>query len=276
MPTCQALTGVEYRLGSVRHTRTGVPDAVVIREENMSATPALRLDNLAVAYHDVLALSHANLTVKPGVIIGIVGPNGAGKSTLLKGALGLVPILCGKAEFFGSPLSQARDRVGYLPQHSSVDWDFPATVRDVALMGTYQPGRWFGRTSRADRERADQALERVGLAKLANRQIGELSGGQRQRAFLARVLAQNAELYFMDEPFAGVDIASQETITEVLHSLRAEGATIVIVHHDLATIPNLCDEVALIDGTVVADGPVDEVFTRELIDRTYGLSEVSV
>lgn len=242
----------------------------------MSAIPALQLENLAVAYHDVLALSHANLTVNPGVIIGLVGPNGAGKSTLLKGALGLVPPLCGKTTFFGTTLDAARERVGYLPQHSSVDWDFPATVFDVALMGTFRPGRWFGRASRADRDRAQQALERVGLTDLANRQIGELSGGQRQRAFLARVLAQHAELYFMDEPFAGVDIASQETITQVLHSLRAEGATIVIVHHDLATIPNLCDDVALIDKTVVASGPVEEVFTRELIDRTYGLAEMSV
>lgn len=237
---------------------------------------ALELEDLAVAYHDVLALKNANLIVPAGVIMGIVGPNGAGKSTMLKGTLGLEPLLYGSAKFFGTKLDNVRERVGYLPQHSSVDWDYPATVMDVALMGTYKAGRIFSRVTKADRERAADALKRVGLSDLAHRQIGELSGGQRQRTFLARVLAQQADIYFMDEPFAGVDIASQETITQVLHDLRKEGATIVIVHHDLSTIPTLCDQVALVDGTVVASGPVDEVFTREMIDRTYGLDQVEL
>ncbi|MDO5700587.1 MAG: metal ABC transporter ATP-binding protein [Bowdeniella nasicola] len=238
--------------------------------------PALQLSDMAVAYHDVLALSHVDLAVKPGTIMGVVGPNGAGKSTLIKGSLGLVPPLHGDVRFFGERLDDVRERVGYLPQHSSVDWDFPATVSDVALMGTFSAKRWWARTTAADRDAAARALDQVGLTELAHRQIGELSGGQRQRAFLARVLAHKADLYFMDEPFAGVDIASQETITRVLHELRAEGATIVVVHHDLASIPNLCDEVALIDGTVVASGPLEEVFTRDLIDRTYGLAQVDL
>lgn len=237
---------------------------------------ALDVNDLAVAYHDVLALKNANLRVPGGVIMGIVGPNGAGKSTLLKGTLGLVPPLYGSATFFGTTLDQVRERVGYLPQHSSVDWDYPATVMDVALMGTYKTGKIFSRVTKADRERARYALERVGLSDLAHRQIGELSGGQRQRTFLARVLAQQADMYFMDEPFAGVDIASQDTITKVLHELRGEGATIVIVHHDLSTIPTLCDQVALVDGTVVASGPVGEVFTRDMINRTYGLDQVEL
>ncbi|MDO5726884.1 MAG: metal ABC transporter ATP-binding protein [Bowdeniella nasicola] len=236
----------------------------------------LELTDLAVAYHDVLALKNANLSVPAGVIMGIVGPNGAGKSTMLKGTLGLEPLLYGSAKFFGTTLDKVRERVGYLPQHSSVDWDYPATVMDVALMGTYRAGKIFSRVTKEDRQRAADALERVGLSNLAHRQIGELSGGQRQRTFLARVLAQRADLYFMDEPFAGVDIASQETITAVLRGLRAEGATIVIVHHDLSTIPTLCDQVALVDGTVVAAGPVEEVFTREMIDHTYGLDQVDL
>lgn len=237
--------------------------------------PALSLTNLTVAYHDVMALRDANLTVPAGVIMGVVGPNGAGKSTLIKGALSLVPTLSGTAEFFGEPFSAARHRVGYLPQHASVDWDYPATLFDVALMGTFDSRRWFARATARDRQVAHEALAAVGLDALADRHVGEVSGGQRQRTLLARVLAHQADIYFMDEPFAGVDVASQDTITRVLHDLRAAGKTIVIVHHDLATIPQLCDEVALIDGTVVAHGPVDSVFTRDLIDRTYGLAGVS-
>lgn len=235
---------------------------------------ALEIAHLSVAYQDVVALREANLAVPPGVIMGVVGPNGAGKSTLIKAALGLVPTRGGSVRVLGEPFARVRHRVGYLPQHSSIDRDYPATLLDVALLGTFDARRWWARTSRADRAAAHEALAAVGLDDLAHRSLGEVSGGQRQRALLARTLAHDADLYLMDEPFAGVDVASQDAITRVLRSLRAAGKTVVIVHHDLATIPELCDEVALIDGSVVAAGPVDEVFTRALIDRTYGLAGV--
>ncbi|MBO2990051.1 metal ABC transporter ATP-binding protein [Leucobacter tardus] len=203
--------------------------------------------------------------------MGIVGPNGAGKSTLIKAMLGLVAPLTGRSEFFGAPLRRVRQRVGYMPQSTSVDWDFPTTVLDVAMMGTYGRLGWIRRPGAAERARAGEALEQTGIADLAVRQIGELSGGQRQRVFLARALAQDPDLFFMDEPFQGVDAKSQGAIVSVLHRLREAGKTVVIVHHDLATVREYCDHVTLLNGRVIASGPVDEVFTTELIRATYDL-----
>ena len=232
--------------------------------------PALELRNITVAYRTDPVLRAVDLTVPAGVVLGVVGPNGAGKSTLLKAALGLVPTLLGEARFFGKPLAQVRREVAYMPQAAAVDWDFPATAADVVLMGTYGELRWFARPGAKQRARAAAALEAVGLSHRADSPIGELSGGQRQRVFLARALAQDPQLLLMDEPFAGVDAASQEAIVKVLHQLRAEGKTVALVHHDLATVTQYCDHVLLLNGSVIAAGPVAEVFTAENISRTYG------
>lgn len=230
---------------------------------------ACRATNLSVAYHTELVLRRVNLSVPTGVVMGIVGPNGAGKSTLLKAMLGLVPTLSGTSEFFGEPLNRVRDRIGYMPQSTSVDWDFPTTVLDVVTMGTYGELGWFRRPGKRERERARYALEQVGMSSLTRRQIGELSGGQRQRVFLARALVQEPDLFFMDEPFQGIDAVSQEAIVGVLHEIRERGKTVVIVHHDLATVKEYCDHVTLLNRTIMASGPVDEVFTDENIRTTY-------
>ncbi|GAB3817731.1 metal ABC transporter ATP-binding protein [Tessaracoccus terricola] len=235
----------------------------------MTTVDACNVRGLSAAYGTTPVLRDVDLDVPAGVVLGVVGPNGAGKSTLLKAMLGLVPPLAGAVEFFGRPLPQVRGRVGFMPQATTVDWDFPTTVRDVVTMGTYGSLGWLRRPGRAERERARAALEQCGIADLARRQIGELSGGQRQRVFLARSLAAEPDLFLMDEPFAGVDARSQQAIVEVLHGLRAAGRTVVIVHHDLATVPEYCDHVALLNRTVVAGGPVAEVFTPDNVRHAY-------
>ena len=228
--------------------------------------------NLSVAYHSEPVLRSVDFSVTAGVVMGIVGPNGAGKSTLIKSMLGLIRPLTGRAEFFGEPLSRVRRRVGYMPQAKAVDWDFPTTVLDVATMGTYADLGWLRRPGAKERARAESALERTGIADLAPRQIGELSGGQRQRVFLARALAQEADLFFMDEPFQGIDARSQQAIVSVLRDLRERGKTVVLVHHDLATVRDFCDEVTLISGRIIASGPVSSAFTPENIRRTYDIA----
>ena len=230
----------------------------------------LRIEGLVVDYAGVPALSGATATFPGGAMTAIVGPNGAGKSTLLKAALGLVPARAGRVRFFGGALGQARARVAYMPQRASVDWDFPVRAVDVVLMGMYRKLGLFGRVRGADRAAAMACLDRVGLADFATRQIGALSGGQQQRVFLARALAQGAELYLLDEPFAGVDAATEAAIITVLQSLRDAGAAVVAVHHDLATVPGWFDRVLLLNRSPVAEGPVAEVFTPENLARAYG------
>ena len=203
-------------------------------------------------------------------LVAIVGPNGAGKSTLIKACLGLVPKASGEVEFWGEPLAKRRARVGYVPQRESVDWDFPVSALDVACMGLYREIGWFRPIGKRHRARGLECLDRVGLQDLANRQISELSGGQQQRVFLARALAQDADLYFMDEPFAGVDAATEKAIVEVLRQLRERGRTVMVVHHDLQTVPEYFDDVILLNMRVVAAGPVETVFTRENLHKTYG------
>ncbi len=232
-------------------------------------TLACSAQHLSVAYREDAVLVNVDLDVPQGIVMGIVGPNGAGKSTLIKAMLGIEKPLTGSTRFFGRPLRQAKGRVGYMPQSTSVDWDFPTTVFDVVLMGTYGDLGWIRRPGRTERARAQQALEETGIAHLSRRQIGELSGGQRQRVFLARTLAQRPDLYFMDEPFQGVDAKSQQAIVAVLHGLRASGKTVVMVHHDLATVRDYCDQVTLLNRRVVASGPVDEVFTRHNVRIAY-------
>ncbi|MGB1035290.1 MAG: metal ABC transporter ATP-binding protein, partial [Primorskyibacter sp.] len=211
-----------------------------------------------------------DMTVQAGRMTAIIGPNGAGKSTLLKAALGVVPTLAGQVRFFGQSLAQARGRIAYVPQRASVDWDFPVQVRDVVMMGLSRELGLLRRIRGTHRARVAAALERVGMADFATRQIGQLSGGQQQRVFLARALAQGAELFLLDEPFAGVDVATERAIVDVLHSLRDEGRTVVSVHHDLSTVPTYFDDVFLINRRKMGEGPVARAFTPDVLANTYG------
>ncbi|MFP4114721.1 MAG: metal ABC transporter ATP-binding protein [Spirochaetota bacterium] len=231
---------------------------------------ALSVEDLTVAYDSTPAIWDVDLDVPPGVLVGIVGPNGAGKSTLIKAAINLLPRAAGSVEFFGKPYERVRDRVGYVPQRGSVDWDFPTSVLDVVTMGLYGQVGWIRRTGKRERDLAMEALRQVGLSEFAHRQISRLSGGQQQRTFLARALVQDADLYFMDEPFAAVDAVTERAIIGILHELRSRGKTVIVVHHDLQTVADYFDWVALLNVTIVASGPISEVFTRELIERTYG------
>lgn len=236
----------------------------------MNAKLAVNVADLTVAYRERPVLWDIDLQVPAGALMAVVGPNGAGKSTLLKAILGLVKPVAGSVELFGQPYRAVAKTIAYVPQRTSVDWDFPATVRDVVLMGTYGQLGWFRRPGPAQRKLADDALTRMGMQDYAARQISQLSGGQQQRVFLARSLVQGAELYFMDEPFQGVDATTEEVILKLLHELRDAGKTIVVVHHDLGTVRDYFDWVTLVNVKKIASGPLSEVFTTENISRTYG------
>ncbi len=233
-------------------------------------TPPLEIHDMTVAYHRKPVLWDIDLTVPEGSLVGIAGPNGAGKSTLIKAALGLVPLASGRVTFYGKPYAQERLRVGYVPQRESVDWDFPVTVGDVVLMGTYGRLGWLRRPGARQRDLVEQYLEQVGLAQFANRQIRQLSGGQQQRVFFARALAQDASIYFMDEPFAGVDAATEAAILRLLQSLRDGGKTVLVVHHDLQTVRTYFDHVILLNMRLIATGPMETTFTNENLQKTYG------
>ena len=224
---------------------------------------------LSVAYREALVLKDVDFSVPPGVIMAIVGPNGAGKSTLMKAMLGLIPTTNGSVRFFGRPFQEVRSRIGYIPQHASVDWDFPTTVFDAVLMGTYGSLGWFRRPGKHERQLSWAALEQTGMTHLARRQIGELSGGERQRTFLARALVQDADLYLMDEPLQGVDALSKHAILAVMRGLRQRGKTLVMVHHDPSTVRQLCDWVTLVNKGVVATGPVEDTFSESNVRRAY-------
>jgi manganese/zinc/iron transport system ATP- binding protein len=239
-------------------------------EEVVNGAPALAVRDLTVAYRDNPVLWDVDLTVPRGSLAAIIGPNGAGKSTLIKTAMNMVPAVAGTVEIFGRPYHQQRRPVGYVPQRTSVDWDFPTDALDVVLMGTYGALGWVRRPGRKEVAHAIQCLDQVGMGDYARRQISQLSGGQQQRVFLARALAQDAELYFMDEPFAGVDATTERGIVELLKSLRAHGKTLVCVHHDLQTAPEYFDWVALLNGRLIAAGPTATTFTEENLLQTYG------
>ncbi|MBL0926488.1 MAG: ABC transporter ATP-binding protein [Phycisphaerales bacterium] len=235
----------------------------------------MSIHDVTVAYHRRPVLWDIDYDAPPvapdsGRLIAIVGPNGAGKSTLIKACLGLVPRASGTVEVFGLPAERQRAIIGYVPQRESVDWDFPVSALDVVAMGLYGRIGWFRPVTRRWRERARAALDQVGLADLAGRQISQLSGGQQQRVFLARALAQDARLYFMDEPFAGVDAATERAIVDVLRDFRARGRTVVVVHHALATVPEYFDDVLLLNMRIVAAGPVETTFTKDNLRKTYG------
>jgi manganese/zinc/iron transport system ATP- binding protein len=246
-----------------------------------AADPApLSVHGLTVGYGRKPVLWGVDYQAPPASLVAIVGPNGAGKSTLIKAVLGLLPLASGAVEFWDRPLSAVRKRVGYVPQRGSVDWDFPVSVEEVVTMGRYGMLGWLRPVARRHRQAALDCLDQVGMADFAGRQISQLSGGQQQRVFLARALAQEADLYFMDEPFAGIDAATETALVEVMRRLRAGGKTVVVVHHDLSTVPDYFDDVLLLNGRVVASGPVREAFTLDNLQRTYGgrlslLDEVS-
>jgi len=229
---------------------------------------------MTVAYHRKPVLWDVDFDAPSGKtsgsLLAIVGPNGAGKSTFIKACLGLVPMASGRVEFWGEPLSRARKRIGYVPQRESVDWDFPVSALDVVCMGRYRKIGWFKPVSRAHKLAATECLAQVGMEAFANRQISQLSGGQQQRVFLARALAQEADLYFMDEPFAGVDAATERAIVDVLRTLRDDGKTVICVHHDLQTAETYFDHAMLINMRIVASGPSAETLTIENLRKTYG------
>jgi manganese/zinc/iron transport system ATP- binding protein len=233
-------------------------------------TALLDIHDVTVAYHRRPVLWDVDLTMHEPQLAAICGPNGAGKSTLIKAVLGLVPMASGRVQVFGQPVSAVRKRIGYVPQRESVDWDFPVSVLDVVLMGTYGQLGWIRRPGKTERHEARRCLEKVGLADYERQQIGQLSGGQQQRVFLARALAQQADIYFMDEPMAGVDAATERLIFQVLADLRADGKTIIAVHHDLRTVPQYFDYVVLLNVRLVAAGPEPETFTAENLRKTYG------
>lgn len=242
--------------------------------------PALELHDLSVSYHKKPVLYGVDLAVPEGSLVGLIGPNGAGKSTLIKAVMSLLPLDGGWVKVFGEPFARAKQRVGYVPQRESVDWDFPVNVMDVVLMGRYGRLGLFRRPRKGDRDKAREALDKVAMLPFANRQISNLSGGQQQRVFLARALAQESDLYLMDEPFAGVDAATERAIIELLQELKQRGKTIIVVHHDLTTAREYFDRLVLLNMRVVAAGATEEVFTVDLLQKTYGgrltlLSDVS-
>jgi manganese/zinc/iron transport system ATP- binding protein len=232
--------------------------------------PAVYVRDLTVAYEEKPVLWDVDLDIPSSSLTAIVGPNGAGKSTFIKTVLGLVPSAAGTVRIFGEPYARNRKSVGYVPQRGSVDWDFPTDALDVVMMGLYGRLGWIKRPGRREREAARECLAKVGMADYAHRQISQLSGGQQQRVFLARALAQDARLYFMDEPFAGVDATTERAIIDLLQTLRDQGKTVVVVHHDLGTVREYFDNVALLNVRLVATGPVAEAFTSENLQRAYG------
>lgn len=240
----------------------------------------LEIHDLTVAYHEKPVLYGIDLEVPAGQLVGIVGPNGAGKSTLIKCIMGMIPASSGWVKIFGKPYRNNAKRVGYVPQRESVDWDFPVNVMDVVLMGRFGHLGLFRRPGKGDREIAMACLEKVHMAPYAKRQISNLSGGQQQRVFLARALAQESDLYFLDEPFSGVDAATESAIIKILMELRQRGKTLMVVHHDLTTAKEYFDMLLLLNMRKVDFGPTEEVYTYEKLQKTYGgrltiLSEVA-
>jgi manganese/zinc/iron transport system ATP- binding protein len=249
-------------------TTTGAPNET--SGTTRPSPPILDIHDVTVAYHERPVLWDVDLTLDEPHLVGIIGPNGAGKSTLIKAVLGLVPIVGGTVRIFGGTPQSERRRIGYVPQRESVDWDFPVSVLDVVLMGTYGRLGWFRRPKVDDVAWARECLASVGMADYADRQIGQLSGGQQQRTFLARALAQRADIYFMDEPMAGVDAATERVVFSLLQTLRSQGKTVLVVHHDLRTVPQYFEHVVMLNMRLTAAGPTETTFTADNLRKTYG------
>jgi manganese/zinc/iron transport system ATP- binding protein len=254
---------------AIEPTVRAAPTVAPLGPEHSPGSP-LSIHDVTVAYDRKPVLWDVDYDAPRSSLVGVIGPNGAGKSTLIKAALGLVPLASGRIQMFGQPARTQRKRVGYVPQRESVDWDFPVSALDVVTMGRYGRIGLFKRISKSHRGAAITCLEKVGMADFAHRQISQLSGGQQQRVFLARALAQEADLYLMDEPFAGVDAATEQAIIAILRDLRAAGKTCLVVHHDLATAREYFDHALLLNMRIVAAGPIEQVFTNENLHKTYG------
>ncbi len=235
----------------------------------MTTAPAIQVENLTVSYGPIPALLDVTLDIPSGQLVGVIGPNGSGKSTLLKTILGFVTPDFGNVKIFGEPAENAKGRVAYVPQRGAVDWDFPITVREVALMGRYGRVPWWRDLSAEDYQVADEALEMVRMGDFRDRQIGQLSGGQQQRVFMARAMAQGGEILLLDEPFAGVDAATEGAILDVLEETRTAGRTLVVVHHDLTTAAEYFDSLVLLKQRCYAHGPPDSVLHPELLAEVY-------
>lgn len=229
----------------------------------------LRTENLTVAYGNRVVLDGVSCSFEPAKLTAIIGPNGAGKSTLIKAMMNLVPVIAGQTFFADAPIRPGRSPISYLPQQSSVDWDFPVSVLDVVMMGTYHRVGWFRQPGKKELNLAMSSLETVGMSDLKDRQIGELSGGQRQRVFLARSLAQQAEIFLMDEPFAGIDTRTEEMLLEVFHELQRSGKTLIVVHHDLSTVRDRFQNAVLLQKQLISSGSVEEVLSPENLARAY-------
>ncbi|WP_342541278.1 metal ABC transporter ATP-binding protein [Heyndrickxia sp. FSL K6-6286] len=230
----------------------------------------LSIRNLTVAYQKKPVLENVTFDIPEGNLIGIIGPNGGGKSTLIKAILELIPSVSGTVEIYGKTYKEKRKIVGYVPQRESVDWDFPTNALDVVTMGRYGHLGWFKRPGMKDKRIAMECLEKVGMEEYAQRQISQLSGGQQQRVFLARALAQDAQLYFMDEPFVGVDAATEKAIITLLNDLKKQGKTVLVVHHDLNTVQEYFDWLILLNVHLIAAGPTKDLFTKDHLQKTYG------
>ena len=230
---------------------------------------AVSINDLTVAYDDKPVLWDIDLDIKKGTLTAVVGPNGAGKSTLIKAMLNLIKPITGSISFFGSSYKKERSKIAYVPQRGSVDWDFPTTALDVVEMGRYGKIGWIKRVGKSDRKIAVDAIKKVGMEGFERRQISQLSGGQQQRIFLARALVQDAEIYFMDEPFQGVDAKTEKSIINILKKLRDEGKTVIVVHHDLQTVEEYFDYITFINVAVISSGKVKDIFNRENIEKTY-------
>jgi manganese/zinc/iron transport system ATP- binding protein len=236
----------------------------------MNSTPVIDIHNLTVSYHRKTAIRSINLKIRERGIIGIIGPNGAGKSTLLKAILNLVPADHGSIRVFGQPIDRVRKKISYVPQKEIIDWDFPVTVNDVVMMGRYTHLGPVERPGSRDRSVVDAAITKVGMEAYRNQQIGNLSGGQQQRVFLARALAQESDILLLDEPFVGVDAATEQAIIELMHTLNDEGKMVIVVNHDLGKVQDYFRHLIMINQRLIAYGPTREVFRPEMLSRTYG------
>jgi manganese transport system ATP-binding protein len=235
----------------------------------MMKDPAISIEDLHVSYFGNEAVTGVSLTVNTGNLVGIIGPNGAGKSTFLKAMLNLIPKDKGAVRVMGKSIAEVRKSIAYVPQRNAIDWDFPITVHDAVLIGTYPHLKLFRRPKKKDKEWAMECLQRVGMQEFSKRQIGELSGGQQQRVFLARALAQKADLFFLDEPFVGVDVSSEETIVNILKELCRQGKTVIVVHHDLSKANDYFNQLILLNKELISFGTVEEVFKPEVIAKAY-------
>lgn len=230
---------------------------------------SLEVNNLTVSYSNKVALKDVNFSIERGKLVGIIGPNGSGKSSLMKSVLNLTAKDSGEIKINGEVIEKNRENIAYIPQRTNIDWDFPILVKDTVLLGTFPKLGLFKRPKEKEKKLAADALKKVGMQDFADKQIGELSGGQQQRVFLARSLAQNADIFFMDEPFVGIDINSEEIIINILKELRDQGKTLFVIHHDLTKVEDYFDELILVNKELVAAGAVADVFIPELMERTF-------